>query len=94
MEGRWGGGHKVRIGVINCYCTLGAGRRDQRKGTLWRVMCGEIYFFFFFFFNPLASSSMPSVSQLTFETSPDLCEIYTFSFFFHMLFLMKHYEIL
>lgn len=65
-----GGGHKVRIGVINCYCTLGAGRRDQRKGTLWRVMCGGNLLFFFL--NPLASSSMPSVSQLTFETSPDM----------------------
>lgn len=35
----------MRIGVINCYCTLGAGRRDQRKGALWHVMSGEIYFF-------------------------------------------------
>lgn len=43
MQGR--GGHKVKIGVINCYCTLGAGRRDQRKGALWHVMSGEIYFF-------------------------------------------------
>lgn len=44
MEGR--GGHKMRIGVINCYCTLEAGHWDQRKGPLWHVMSSEIYFFY------------------------------------------------
>lgn len=39
VVGAGGGvGHKVKIGVINCYCTLEAERRDQRKGALWHVM--------------------------------------------------------
>lgn len=66
-----GRGHKVRIGVINCYCTLGAGRQDQRKGPLWHVMSGEIYFLYLF-----ASTSMASVSLLTFGTFLELCEIF------------------
>jgi len=33
-----GKGHKVRIGVINCYCTLGAGCWNQRKGALWHAI--------------------------------------------------------
>ena len=58
-----GKGHKVRIGVINCYCTLGAGCWNQRKGALWHVMSGEIYFLYLY-----ASPSMPSASPLTFAT--------------------------
>lgn len=33
-----GVGHKGKIGVINCYCTLEAERQDQREGALWHVM--------------------------------------------------------